>query len=771
LFRTFSILVSFVVLVVAGPLPVQAEGEKIADVQIMGNRRIEKAAIANVVKMKGGDTLFADKVDSDVRAIYRLGHFQDVKAETSTTENGVVLTYQVIEKPIVREIKVEGAKELSQDKVREALEIKANAIYSAKDLARSVKKVKKLYADEGYFLAEVETRVEQRSPTELKITVVVSEGKKVLIKRIRFDGNRAFTDRKLKGLMETTQDWFLAWLTGAGVYKEDVLKNDAALIADHYFNNGYINVKVGEPTVQLLPDKQGLEVVVGITEGEQFRTGQLDFRGDLLESKETLAKAIKLKTGEVFSRGTLRGDVFSLTDLYADKGYAFANVNPLTRVNPELKNVDLSFDFEKGEKIYIDRIAIAGNTKTRDKVLRRELRLAEGDLYSSTGLKRSKQNLMNLGFFEEANLTTVKGSADNRLNLNIDVKEKPTGTFSVGGGYSSLDGFIGQGSVQQANFLGLGLKANASVSIGGKSSTYNIGLTDPYFLDTKWTLGGDVYRSQRDYIDYTRRATGGDIKAGYQLTDTLNTFWLYKYEEKEIFNESQSLLDSIRLGQTIAPETSSTTSSVTASLTRNSTDFRMDPSSGMVNTLSLEVAGLGGTNRFVRYQTQNSWYTPVFLGTVFSIHSALGYIQEIGKPIPIDEKFYLGGISTVRGYNGRTISPFVETPVTTTDANGIKSTSISRAFIGGDTEAVLNFEYVVPLLKDAGLKGVVFFDAGNSVNGLGHMFDTFRTSYGLGIRWFSPIGPLRLEYGIPLNPRPGIDRDSGKLEFSIGSFF
>ncbi|HEY5974056.1 MAG TPA: outer membrane protein assembly factor BamA [Geobacteraceae bacterium] len=755
----------------AVPLPVQADGEKIVDVQIKGNRRIEKAAIANVVKLKGGDILFADKVDSDVRAIYKLGHFDDVKAETGSTEKGIVLTYLVTEKSVVREVKVEGTKELSQDKVREAIEIKANSIYSAKDLAKSVKKVKKLYADEGYYLAEVDTKVEQRSPTELKITFTVREGKKILIKMIRFEGNRAFPSRKLRGLMETTEDWFLAWLTGAGVYKEDVLKNDVTLIADHYFNNGYINVKVGEPTVSLLADKNGLDVLISITEGDQYRTGQLDFRGDLLESKEVLARAIKLKTGEVFSRSSLRGDVFTLTDLYADKGYAFANVNPLTKITPEQKSVDLTFDFEKGEKIYIDRISVAGNTKTRDKVVRRELRLAEGDLYSSTGLKRSKQNLMNLGFFEEANLATVKGSADNKLNLNVDIKEKPTGTFSIGGGYSSLDGFIGQGSVQQANFMGLGLKANASVSIGGKSSTYNLGLTDPYFMDTRWTLGGDLYRTQRDYVDYTRRATGGDIKAGYQLTDTLNTFWLYKYEDVSVFNLSQSLQDSIRLGHTVAPATSSTTSSVTASLTRNNTDYRVDPSSGMINTVSVDFAGLGGTNRYIRAQTQNSWYTPVFLGTVFSVHSTLGHMMELGKPIQIDDKYYLGGISTVRGYNGRTISPYVETTIVSADINGVATSSTSRAFTGGDTEAVLNLEYVVPLLKDAGLKGVIFFDAGNSINGIGNMFNKFQTSYGLGIRWFSPIGPLRLEYGIPLNPRDNIDKASGKLEFSIGSFF
>jgi len=321
--------------------------------------------------------------------------------------------------------------------------------------------------------------------------------------------------------METKQDWWLAWLTGAGVYKDDVLKNDMLLITEHYMNNGYINIKVAEPKVELTQDKKALNVLILLSEGEKFTTGQIDFKGDLLESKEELARKLKMKTGDVFSRGALRQEIFSLTDVYADKGYAFANVNPLTTMNSEKKIIDIVFDFEKGEKVYIDRINIAGNPKTRDKVLRRQMRVSEGELYSGTGI--------NLGFFEEATIATSKGTSDNKLNLDVNVKEKSTGTFSIGGGYSSLDGFVGQGSIQQANLFGLGLKSNASVSLGGQSQTYNIGVTDPYFLDTKWSLGGDIFKSERQYNDYDQRTTGGDIKSGYAFSDTVSLFMLYKY--------------------------------------------------------------------------------------------------------------------------------------------------------------------------------------------------------------------------------------------------
>ncbi|GAM07943.1 outer membrane protein assembly factor BamA [Geobacter sp. OR-1] len=740
-----------------------AEGERIAEVRVSGNRRIESDAIRNALMIKAGDLLYLDKVDADVRAVYKLGHFQDVKAETTPGDKGLILTYTVSERPVVRDVKIEGNKELSAEKIKEALEVKPNSIYSAKDLARSIRKIKKLYADEGYYLAEVESATEKRGDTDLKVVLKITEGKKILIQELLFTGNKSFTRRKLKGLMETTEDWWLSWLTGAGVYKEEVLKNDMALIADFYFNNGYVNVKVAEPRVELLPDKRGLQVQIDIREGDQYRAGSIDFKGDLLEKSEELSKKLKLKSGEIFSRAILRNDVFILTDVYADQGYAFANVNPVTRVNPEAKTVDITFDMEKGDKVYIDRITIAGNPKTRDKVVRRELKLAEGDLYSGTGLKKSKQNLMNLGFFEEVTIATERGSADNRLNLKVDVKEKPTGTFSIGAGYSSLDGFIGQGSVQQSNFFGLGLKANASASIGGKSSTYSFGLTDPYFLDSKWTVGADLYRSQRDYIDYTRRAIGGDLKAGYLISDTLSTFWIYKYEQKEIFNLSQAFILS---KQEFEP--TSTTSSITASVTSNNTDYRMDPTTGTMSTLSAEFAGLGGTSRYARYIGEATYFTPLVWNSVFSVRGVLGHIQGLGKDIPIDEKFYLGGINTLRGFGGRTVSPY-KIVDSRSDVNA--TNAVIRSYTGGTTEAIFTAEITMPLLKEAGLKGVLFFDTGNSYDKPSQMFSVMRSSYGFGVRWFSPIGPLRLEYGIPLNPREGIDSRSGKIEFSIGSFF
>lgn len=762
--RVLTALISCILLCSAA----SAGQDTIDNVVVTGNRRIESSAIMTAIKLKSGDTFFEEKIDEDIKSIFSLGFFTDVKAEKATSEKGIIITYKVTEKPVIREIIFEGNKALSSDKLKEALVIKTNSIFSQKDMLASIAKIKKLYTDDGYSQAEIEPVKENISPYEIKLTLKINDGDKILIREIRFEGNKAFKASKLKGLMETKEKWWLSWLTSAGVYKEDLLKNDMLLVTEHYMNNGYINFKVAEPKVELSTDKKALIVSILLTEGDKFSTGQLDFKGDILGTKEELARRLKMKTGDVFSRGALRQEIFSLTDVYADKGYAFANVNPLTTMNIEKKIIDIVFDFEKGEKVYIDRINIAGNTKTRDKVIRREMRVAEGELYNGTGIKKSKQNMMNLGFFEEAVIATSKGTSDNKLNLDVNVKEKATGTFSIGGGYSSLDGFVAQGSIQQSNLFGLGLKSNASASLGGKSSSYSLGVTEPHFLDTNWSIGGDIYRSEREYADYTKRTTGADIKAGYQISDTLSTFMLYKYETSKIFDESFALLESKRLYPEISTATDSTTSAVIASISRNTTDYRLDPSSGMTNSLSVEFAGLGGTNKYLRSIAQTAQFVPVGLGTVFMVRGTIGHIAEAGATIPIDEKFYIGGISTVRGYAGRTVSPYLLIPQYNA-VTGVKYNE-DRAYIGGDTEFFLNAEYTFPLIKEAGVKGVLFYDIGNAADGVGDTFSDLLASYGFGIRWFSPIGPLRLEYGIPLNPRAGIDKN-GKIEFSIGSFF
>jgi outer membrane protein insertion porin family len=746
--------IAVVALLLMNSEAVYAESDTVSEVVVRGNRRIDSAAILNAVSSKAGERFDSDRTDADIRSIFNLGQFRDVQVSTEPGNAGLVLVFSVVEKPIIREVRFEGNEALKQEKLLEGLPIRRNAVFSQKDLDAAVLKLTKQYQDEGYYLVQVHPRVEQRSDTEYLVTLQIVEGNKIRISTISFEGNTAFSPRKLRGVIETSEEWFMSWLTGAGTYKEEVLRNDALLIADHYMNNGYINVKVGEPKVKLSEDRESLEVLVSITEGDQYRIGSIAFSGDVLYPEAEIRKKLKSEVGEVFSRKNLREDIGTLTDMTADKGYAFNNVNPLTKQDQEKKQLELTFDVEKGDLVYIERITIAGNGKTRDKVVRREMRLLEGELYSATGFKRSKQNLMNTGYFEEANVASVKGSSADKLNINVDLKEKATGAFTIGGGYSSLDGMILQGSISQSNFLGLGLKANASASLGGSSNTYSVGLTDPYFLDSKWTLGADIYRSEREWDDYYLRRTGFDIKAGYPISDYVGTFLMYKYEMKDVYEYTDAWKQAHdQYGNDLYPIGQSTTSAIYASITHNNTDYRFDPSTGMVNSFSLEYAGLGGDNKYVREVLDNTIYYPLWWKFVVSTKLVLGAVQEAGGKVPLDERFYLGGIGTLRGYEARTIGE--------RDQFG--------NYIGGEKELFGNVELKFPLLSEFGVKGVAFFDYGNAWDG-GFRPPKVLMSYGGGIRWASPMGPLRLEYGIPINPNPG-ESTSGRFEFAIGSMF
>ncbi|WP_027714475.1 outer membrane protein assembly factor BamA [Desulfuromonas sp. TF] len=745
-----------------------AQEYAIGEVVIEGNRRVERSAIRSVISIEAGQTVSDEDIDRDIRAIYKLGRFEDVSAEFEKSDGAGTLIFRLTEYPLIRNIEYSGNDELSTEKLRELVTIRTPEIYSPREVAKSSEAIKKAYIEEGFHAVEISSKIDINDLHEATLTFDVKEGDKVLIRDIRFEGNTVFTDRQLKKVIETKERWFLSWLTGRGTYKQEVLENDLEIIADQYYNDGYVQVKVKQPLVTLREDKQSMDLLIEIEEGEQFQIGEMDVQGDLIRSKEDLLKLVKLTEGDIFNRKQLREDVFTLNDLYADQGYAYVNVSPLTRLDVQQKRINVTFDIEQGIQVVIGRVQISGNTKTRDKVIRREMKLVEGELFSASKVKESRRRINNLGFFEEVNVTTGKGTDEAHMDLDVNVKERPTGTFSVGFGYSSVDGIIGQGSVSQENFLGRALKLNLAGSFGGRSTTYQLGVLDPYFLDKDLALGFDVFKTEREYVDFSKKAVGANIKLGIPLTYDLRTFFLYRYEEKEIFDvdANASFLIRDQVG-------TSTISSITASLTRNTTDYRLDPSMGSVSEASIEFAGLGGTEKFAKYNIDHRHFFPWKWGTVFSAHGRLGYIQEVGgEDIPLDERFWLGGINTIRGFETREVGPKVRRTTEQIDPVTGKTVTVPTdefEFIGGEKQAYFNFEYTFPLLKDMGLKGLLFFDAGNAWRKDEDYFSNMRYSVGGGIRWFSPMGPLRLEWGYNLDPEE--TEKPSQFEFSIGKFF
>ena len=748
--------VLFIVLLLAMLVPQGAAAQlyQVGQVVIEGNRRVESRYIKSVLNISEGQTISAADIDRGPRNIYATGRFDDVVAETVAAGELVHLVYRVTERPLLREVVFTGNHEIDDEKLGTILSAKVVDFYRPQLLAPAIKKIKQAYVQEGYYATEVVPQVDINDRNEVTLTLKVEEGERVFVTSIRFEGNTVFTEKELKKTLFSKEKGFLSFITERGAYKEDMLLADRDVITDQYYNRGYIQVKVKQPITTLLDDKESMEVVFEIEEGNQFRIGEVDIQGDLLGSKEEILSNLTLRSGEVFSRKTLRENMMQLNDRYADEGYAFVNVSPVTDVDPFLQQINIVLNVEQGVRVSIGRISVAGNTRTRDKVVRREMRLTEGDFYSASKMKNSRRRINNLGFFEEVNLTTSRGSDDAHMDVEVDVQEKATGSFSIGAGFSSADGLLLQGAVSQDNFLGRALRFDLSAALGGSSTTYRLGLLDPYFLDKHIAFGGDLYNTEREWTDFTRKTTGGDIKLGVPLTETMRSFFIYRYEKKDISDVDEDASITIK-----DQEGESTLSSFTASLSRNTTDYRPDPTRGNISELSIEYAGLGGTEKFIKYIADHRYFYPLPWGLVFSAHGQVGYIQEMGdEDSPLDERFFLGGMNSLRGFDSREVGP-----------RELDEDSGEWSYVGGNKEAYFNFEVSFPLVKAMKMKGLVFFDTGNAWSDDEEFFSEMRYSAGVGMAWNSPMGPLRFAWGRNLDPEDY--EETSVFDFSVGKMF
>lgn len=744
-----------------------AQDYKVDEVVIAGTHRVDPTAVRTAAAITPGPAVSTDAIDRGTQAIFRLARFSDVRVDFTEKEGKNILTFTVVERPLVRTVKFAGNKELSEEKLRALITIKSPDLYDVTILDKNIEAILKAYKEAGYYAAKIEPQVEVTELNEANITLNCSEGEEILIDSIRFEGNKAFTAKELKKGMETQERWFLSWMTGRGAYQEEVLNNDLAMITDRYFDQGYIQIKVHQPQVSMIKKNRYLDILLEIEEGEQYRIGTIDVTGDLLRSREELIPLLGLSAGDLFSRKKLREGMMKINDLYADEGYAYVNVAPLSKVNPEARTVDLTIEIEKSFLVVTRKIEITGNNKTIDKVIRREIMLNEGDNFSATKIKESRRRIQNLGFFEEVKIATQKADSPGSMDMLVEVKEKPTGTFSLGFGYSTIDGFIGQTSVTQDNLLGRGYKGNLSAAVGSKSTTYQFGLLDPHFLDSDLTLGFDLYKTDRQWSDFSKKSLGGDLKLGIPFSYDVKSFFVYRYEQKEIYDVDPAASSIIRSQQGF-----STLSSIYSSLSRDTTDFRMDPRTGTLSSASIEFAGLGGTEKFVKYELDHRYFYPLIWKFVFSAHGRLGYVQEVGnEPIPIDERYYLGGLYSLRGFKARKVGPRIKSVLTTIDPS-TGATIVgppSYEYIGGTKIGYGNLEITFPLVEESGFKGVVFYDFGNAWSEDQQYFSDMRHSAGFGLRWMSPLGPLRLEWGKNFSPRDG--ESSTDLQFSIGTMF
>jgi len=722
--------------------------QKIAKIKIQGNRKIESAAIIAQIKSKVGNNFFEAEIAADIKAIFKMGFFLDVTAEATSTPEGKVITFIVQEKGLISEIRINGNKALSKDDIQEVLTIKTRQILDQEKIKADIEKIKTLYDNKGYYNAEVNDKVEQDGEKDFRVILDIKENDRLYVKLITFEGNEAYSSKELKNMMSISEYSLLHFITDSGLLKRDQLKQDIGKLTAYYFNNGFINSQVGEPEISI--DKKGIYIKIKIKEGKRFKIDKVEISGDLLEKpRAELLQSLKIKKDDNYNREAIMKDIDFLTQACNDEGYANADVNP--KINPKENEqlVDVDFHITKGALVYINHINIAGNNITRDKVIRRQLEVVEGDLYSSSKLKNSYSSLNRLRYFEEVDFQTEKEPDKSKTDINIRVKEKSTGMFMVGAGYSAVDQAVIMAQITQQNFLGYGQILSLKASLGSTTNNIDLSFTEPWLFDLPLWSQVSIWKYKKDYDSYTLDTRGAGLTLGYPLWEKVVGYVGYKLTADDISDVSTAAPIQImdQEGQFI-------TSAVTLSLVRDTRDDYIFPSKGTKANISVTQAGglLQGDAIYTQYSASLFAYYPLPLDVVFGVKGQIGYIQSHGgdENIPIFNKYVLGGINSLRGF--RYIGPI--NPGT-------------EDVIGGTTMLVFNVEMVFPIIKDAGMKGVIFYDAGNAWNDR-YYLDDLRQSVGLGIRWYSPIGPLRLEYGYMVN-RKGLNDDStGRWEFTIG---
>lgn len=726
----------------------------VIDVQIEGQQRIESDAILRVVKTKPGSVYKPAALSDDLRAIYAMGYFDDVRAETITAGEGKRVFFYVQEKPTIRHVKLKGHSFIEEEDITENLTISTGAILNIYKIRSNIDQIESLYKEKNYHKVRVDYELKTLDNNQADLTFLIDEGPKLYVTDITFEGNRAYSDKALKKEMDLSEKGFFYWLTSSGDLDRVTLDQDIARLKAFYNNSGYINARIGEPQVDI--QDEGIRIIIKIDEGDRYKLGQVDIAGDLIVPKEELLEQLAISSEDHLNRDTIRSDTLKLTDFYSDYGYAYADVSPDIDQNEEKRVANITFKINKGEQVYFEKILINGNTITRDKVIRRELHVHEQGLFSGKALKRSIRNLYRLDYFEDIKVDTIRGSADDKMVLKLDITEKPTGQFSFGAGYSSEEAVFLTGSISKRNFLGRGQTVNLSGQYGKRTTNFVLSFTEPHIMDTRLRGSVKAYNQEKDYDEYDRDSKGGGVTFGYTIFDYTNIYWGYNLDQSEIEIDEESRFTVSENIKEIEGE--NLTSSTSISLGYDSRDRVFDTTEGSKHLISFEYAGLGGDIGFNKYIGQTSWYFPLIKPLIGFANAKIGFVHRNSdrKLFPDYEKFYLGGINSLRGFGYRGVS------LTEINDEGVE------VDVGGEKMVQFNFEVIFPIVTEAGVKGVVFYDTGN-VYGSNIDLTDLRQSAGAGIRWNSPFAPIRLEYGWILDRREG--ESGGDWEFTLGGSF
>ena len=719
----------------------------IKEIAVEGTKRVQEAVVLGRVKSAVGSPFNPSLLSEDIRSIFGLGFFDDVQTRVEDFEGGVKVTFVVSERPFVRDVDFLGNKALKTTELQDKVDIKLGSVYNPVDVQRAVEKLRDFYEDEGYFEVQLTPNVEKFPDGDVRVVFNIVEGRQIKIDRIRFTGNKGLTDRELKAALATQERQYFIL---RGKVQRQRLEEDVERIIQLYNDHGYIQARVESTDVAVDREKARVTITFTIVEGPQFRVGTIKLAGVTLLPEPEVQRQLTLKSGDVFSRSKLRESIRNIENLYSTIGRASVDVVPKTDQVPGENTLNVAIEINEGPEVFVERINISGNVRSQDKILRREIPLHEGDLYTLQKKERARQKLVNLGYFEKVEINTQPGSDKTRIIVNVEVTERPTGIFSLGGGFSSVDSFVGTIDLAQRNFLGRGWEASVRLRGGGRTQQGVISFTDPWLFDRPLSGGFDLYSNDRQYTEYRYRSLGAGLRLGHPFFE----YWRWNLGYRASNDKISNLSEVAALSEVLVEQVGTrVTSAASGGVGRDSRDNAIVPTKGGQSSLTAEFAGLGGDSKYVKTGAFVTQYYPIWLGHVLAGRVEAGYgFGWADEPLPVFERFYLGGPNSIRSFKFRQVSP--------KDESGLR--------IGGSSEVLGNAEYIIPL--PFGLRLAGFFDVGN-VYGFGTKFDLtdLKKGVGGGVRWQSPFGPIRVDYGINPDRKPG--EDFGAFNFSVGTPF
>ena len=754
----FVVGIQFFVPITVGPNVACAQNEladRIDSIRIEGNQRIESETIISYLTTSVGDVFDSVSIDQSLKKLFDTGLFADVVMR----RNDQTLIVQVVENPVINRLAFEGNRYLKDAALRAEVQLRPRVVYTRTKVQRDLTRLLEVYRRSGHFSARVEPRVIQLEQNRVDLVFEINEGSSTGIQLIVFVGNRAFSNRKLRGEIQTKESKWWRFLSSNDSYDPDRLNFDQELLRRFYLNEGFADVQISDAVAELTSDGEAFFITFIIEEGRRYRFNNVQLNVDLPNvNADSLVDLVSTKKGDVYNAGEIEDTVQALTETIEERGFAFVDVQPSVERDRDASAISVTYDVGEGSRVYVERVEITGNVRTLDRVIRRNVRVVEGDAFNAAKIRRSRQLIENLGFFASIDIKNRPGSAADRRVLNIDVNEKSTGELTFGAGFSSDVGVLATAGIRERNLLGRGQDLKLNFSLSGVNQNIEAGFTEPYFLNREVSAGFDVFDTSRNFREssFERDRLGFGLHLGYPLTE-------YLAQEIRYGLRAEDLRAFAGASPSIAAQQGEfVVSSVGQTLGYNRLDRRLNPSDGYFYRLSNDLAGLGGDREWLRTKIEAGQYEPFWDGWVVSLLGEVGYIAGLGnQDVKISDRWFLGG-RAFRGFKVAGVGP--------------RDISNNNA-LGGNFlyKATTELAFPFGLPKELGIKARVFSVAGSlqdvDEDNVANLGDTgsLRASVGIGISWDSPFGPVRLDYA-----RPILSEDFDEKEFfsfGVGTFF